>query len=351
MNEYEGLLESAANKYHILRGTEESEVNWKSRVIYSICGLMAYASLWDDEGNVSIVHLKIRVRRILKDYKALFPDFADSLPMTTEDPLTVERNSRLNTLEDEIYDQFLDAGIVYHQRYHVIPSMKHEEILDHVCFQRGIGIDNISCVSGLGFYSIQERLPSSPDKAECIKNVKDMFGLPQDNLKTVWENTLSSAAWKWAPLMYFTPEYLRLGQPFRNGYWINTPHRDGRISILRSKTMEPQSYHLYRYTSKGLEVSPLPEWQVESHNYRALSCALLASSGKLPSIRYSIDGSLVHVHLEYLLPPRELNFLRLYSWPETCRVLPNNFNRILTKDVFDAIRNVLTDEGYHFREE
>ena len=34
-----------------------------------------------------------------------------------------------------------------------------------------------------------------------------------------------------------------------------------------------QLYYLYRYVDSALEVSPLPQWQVENYNYRTLACA------------------------------------------------------------------------------
>lgn len=76
MNEYEKLLENVSDKYHIYRGAKEPENDWKARVIYSICGMMAYTSLWDDEKSISIVHLKRRVRRysrIIFPYIPVFP--------------------------------------------------------------------------------------------------------------------------------------------------------------------------------------------------------------------------------------------------------------------------------------
>lgn len=48
MNKYNGLLSKVANKYDIHKGTQETENDWKTRLVYSICGMMAYASLWDD---------------------------------------------------------------------------------------------------------------------------------------------------------------------------------------------------------------------------------------------------------------------------------------------------------------
>lgn len=157
MDKYNGLLSKVSRQYHILRGTQETEDKWKTRLVYSICGMMAYASLWDDaEEPISIVHLKGRVHSVLGSYKSLY-------------------------------------------------------------------------------------------------------------------------------------------------------------------------------------------------NYRSLACACLSTYGTLPPIEYFEDGALVHVRMNYLLPPRELEFLKLYSWPEICTSLPCNFRRKLSIEVFTAIKNVLSDEGYEFK--
>ena len=97
-----------------------------------------------------------------------------------------------------------------------------------------------------------------------------------------------------------------------------------------------------------LEVSPLPQWQVENYNYRTLACACLSNYGTLPPIEFVEDGALVHVRMNYLLPPHELEFLKCYSWPEICTSLPCNFRRKLSAEVFAAIKNILSDEGYEF---
>lgn len=48
MDKYNGLLSKVSRQYHILRGNQETADEWKTRLVYSICGMMAYASLWDD---------------------------------------------------------------------------------------------------------------------------------------------------------------------------------------------------------------------------------------------------------------------------------------------------------------
>lgn len=331
MNKYNGLLSAVANKYYIRKGTKETESDWKTRLVYSICGMMAYASLWDDsdEEPISIVHLKRRVRSTLANYKSMYPELSDSLPYASEE------------LEDEIASQFLSSGVVYHRPNRIAPSMKHEEPFNDILFQRGIALDSISCVSGIGFYTKQDSV-TNPDR------IKAMFGLEKVNLQALWDTTLSAASWKADLSIDHSTEYLRLKPPFSQKYWVDKPDTTGTVSILRTGMKGSQLYYLYRYTGATIEVSPLPQWQVESYNYRSLACACLSTYGALPPIEYYEDGAIVHIRMNYLLAPRELEFLKLYSWPEMCTSLPCNFRRKLSTELFTAIKNVLTDEGYEF---
>ena len=332
MDKYNGLLLKVSNQYHIFGGKQETENEWKTRLIYSICGMMAYASLWDNlDEPISITHLKRTIRIILASYKSMYPELSQNLPYASE------------ALEDEIKDQFLRAGVVYHRPDRVAPSKKHEAQFGGVLFQRGIALDSISCISGIGFYARR-------DGESNLNHVKTMFGLGQETLQTLWQIILSAAAWESAPAFKFGMEYLRLKPPFSRGYWVNEPDKTGVISILRTGMEGSKLYYLYRYVDTALEVSPLPQWRVESYHYRALACACLSTYGTLPPIEYAEDGALIHVHMNYLLPPRELEFLKLYSWPETCTSLPCDFRRKLSAEVFTTIQSVLSNAGYEFKE-
>ena len=332
MNKYNGLLSKVSRQYHISRGTHETENEWKTRIVYSICGMMAYACLWDDtEEPISIVHLKRRIHSVLANYKSMYPELSDSLPYVSEE------------LEDEIKNQFLSTGVIYHRPNRIAPSIKHEEPFGGILFQRGIALDNISCVSGFGFYSKQ-------DGGINPRNIKAMFGLEQEKLQILWKTTLSTASWKPNLTFEYSIEYLRLKPSFSHGYWVTEPDKTGAVSILRTGMKGSQLYYLYRYIDTALEVSPLPQWQVENYNYRTLACACLSTYGTLPPIEYSEDGALVHVRMNYLLPPHELEFLKYYSWPEMCTSLPCDFRRKLSVEVFEAIKNILSEEGYEFKD-
>lgn len=334
MNYSDELLSRIAQQYHINKGNIESDHDWKIRIVYSICGMMAYASLWDEseEDAISIKHLKRRVRSMLSNYKLMYPELAGHLPSVSE------------VFEDEIANLFLDTGVVYHRPHRIAPSVCQEKTVDPICFQRGIAIDRISCVSGIGFYSLQSG-PSNPE------DIQRMFGLEREKLVTLWESTVSNAVWETHTLIEQNTEYLRLESPFSRGYWVSRPDLSGRVSILRTGMKGLQLYYLYRYAGHRFEISPLPRWQVEEHHYRTLANACLASYGELPAIQYTSDGDLIHLRINYLLPPRELEFLKLYSWPDVCVSLPCNFKRKLSKEVFDAIKIILSDEGYEFQEE
>ena len=330
MDKYDGLLLKVAQQYNIPKGTTEAEADWKARIIYSISGMMAYTSLWDDsEEPVSLVHLKRKIKSIFKSYQLMYPELSTYLPDSSEE------------LEEEIADQFLKTGIVYHRPNRIMPATKHEEQLGNVIFQRGIALDDISCVSGIGFYSLHnEKL--------CTDRLKLMFGLERKNLQELWETALHTASWTSDLTIDSNTEYLRLKPPFSYGYWIDKPDTSGNISILRTGMKGAQLYYLYRYKSNGIELSPLPQWQVELYNYRALACACLSHYGTLPPMDYYEDGALVHIRMNYLLPPRELEFLKLYSWPETYKTLPCDFRRKLSTQIFTEIKCLLTNEGYKF---
>lgn len=331
MNKYNGLLLSVSQKHAIFKGKTESEIEWKVRIIYSICGMMAYASLWDDSSEelVSINHIKHRITTILSSYKQLYPEVNYCFPIIP------------GKLENEIAEIFLKNGILYHRPNRVCPAKKCTSLVGNVCFQRGISIDGITNVSGTGFYSLDDNHVKSI-------SAEKMFAFDEISLDEQWKQTISQAKWNSAHDFDYNTEYLKMEPPFTRGYWTNNPYRNGNISILRTGVTGSKIYYLYRYIDDNLEISALPAWQVDEHRYRSLANACLYSKRTLPCIDYTHDGTLVHLRLNYLLPPRELNFIKLYSWPENCASFPSDFKRKLSTDIFDAIKIILSKKGYTF---
>lgn len=114
------LLSVIARRYSIFKGDSEPEEEWKARLIYSICGMMAYASLLDispddsEKKSVSIEHVKERICRTLTDYITIYPETAPLLPNNPEQ------------VAEEIKNQFINSGIVYHSSQRLTPAMFHE---------------------------------------------------------------------------------------------------------------------------------------------------------------------------------------------------------------------------------
>lgn len=333
MYKYDSLLQIISERFDIEKGKNEEVIDWKIRVVYTVTGLMGYASLFDvySKDPISIDHMKKRIDHIITSYKALYPEIESHVQLETE------------AIKDEIEKIYRHSGVIYHKPNRIVPSMKREELFNGILFQRGISLDEISKVSGLGLYTKR-------DGKGNIERVRKMFGLQSIDFSKLYRKILKQADWQDCSLPENDIEYLRLTPPFMNGYWKSSPDRVKDISILRTRFKGKHFYYLYRYVDSRMEISQIPDWQVDDHQYMKIACALLMSNGKMPTITYKRDKPIVYIQLGYLLPPSELNFLKLYSWPNFQTSFPNDFSRIMTEEAFEVFRILLTEEGFQFLE-
>ena len=173
MNKYNKLLDTIANTYHIARGDKESDERWKARVVYSLLGQMALASLLDDLEEdevthnvcepISIAHFKGRICAVWESYLALYPE------------LRTFFSAESKTLCDDIYDIFLKTGCIYHTAYRIASAAPSIARQGGVQFERGMPLERQQHISGLGAY-----LPEGDafEKAVLYPSVREMFGLP-----------------------------------------------------------------------------------------------------------------------------------------------------------------------------
>ena len=330
MKKYNNLLAKVADEYSINKGFLEDEKQWKVRLIYTIIGRMALASTWDiSEENVSIVHMKKRIEKVVLCYRNMYYEVADLLP---ESP---------TILADEIYEIYVKTGVIYHEPNHILMSVKTTASVGNITFTRGCALNEKQSISGLGTYV-------SNYSKDMSGNLADMFCLEAMPLKTLWEYNILKT--NWTPFKIATTiEYLRKEPPFNCGYWLDKPDESGRVSILRTGFKGAQLYYLYKFEQGCMVAGQLPEWKVKEGYYRLLSNACLASEGTLPPIRFHYDGEIVYVNFGYL--PPELYLWKLYSWPISRVSLPRDFNRICSCQVFEAIRDIMEQQGYQFTEE
>lgn len=333
MNRYNQLLKRIAAEYSIVRGKTEDDMQWKLRIIYSLLGQMAIASLFDveEEEEISIIHMKRRIENVLSGYIDMYEEITTFLPID------------LSEISDEIYDIFLHTGLVYHSPNRIKCAMKSSSSVKDIKFTRGYSLEEKQKLSGLGTYIV-----SSDIGAE--NEIEKMFLLNKDTLIDRWRKNCQVDKW----IIFDTRmrvEYLRTKPPYTRGYWVDKPDTDGKISVLRLGERGSESYYLYRFENQKLFASQLATWKVEDYNYRSLANARLAAENMLPETIYKYDGELVYVSFAYLPPPAELYLWKLYSWPRNFHSFPSDFNRICTRKVFEALKIVMARQGYRFKEE
>ena len=346
MNRYGSLLERISSELRIKQGITETAKDYHLRIIYSAIGRMSAASVWDklDDTSVSVQHLKDRIRRLIEGYYYSFSEWRMLLQGDNYKE-NVER------IVDEIYDVYLKAGYFYHTPYRIAPATPCCSIVGGVQFCRGLPIGESQFVSGLGTYLPQE------NSAWPITSADEMFHLSTKDIRMPWENIAQDVQW----LKMQTEsnvDYLNLRPPFRP-YWVKLPDRNC-ISICKVSTNGAPMYYLYRIEQGQAFYSPIPEWMLldpvwtgeERHtNYRLFSNSLLACLGILPPTRFHKNGEIVFLNLGYRMPPREMNLIKLYSWPSSFYTPASPFRRVMDHAVFTAIKAVLEKTGFSFEEE
>ena len=326
MNDVEDLFAQIATTFSIVRGTQEPVSSWKQRILYSFCGRTGYAALWDANGaDVSIKSVRLRMERILCSCVEVYPE--------TEDLMGTERFK-------EIYKICEAAGLFYHRAYHVRPAVFSAASVGEITFLRGESPHECVYVSGIGGY---RRRSSEVHEG----NIYRMFQMEEMMLSLYWEQVTKGR--EWVSVLYSdNMEFLREENPNQYGYWQRRPNTHGNISLLWQGKEGGRSLYFYHCEGNDLLVSgPLSPWMTAE--YRHLANACLFVRGTLPPIRYRLDGELVYMHLGYLLPRSEENFLKLYSWEADGN--KSDFFRICTREVFEAVRVIFAARGFSFEEE
>ena len=162
MNRQNNLIPIMARRYRIERGTTEPVEQWQMRVIYSVLGQMADASLWDkteDDQPISVVHFKSRMKDLLESYCGIFNGLRKLFGYDYE------------KLLEEIYNVQLEGGKIYHSAYRLSPASYSAAVVDDVLFARGMAPDEQQLVSGQGTYLLssnnKESVPLPDNKPFC----------------------------------------------------------------------------------------------------------------------------------------------------------------------------------------
>lgn len=356
------ILREAADFFHTPKGLKESELVWKFRTLYSICGLMAYTSLiddpYDEQGSVSKAHITNRINDILDSY----------LQLNTE--LTPYFKQEGLDLAHKILNIYQSAGVVYNKPNRYAMSVPRSATCHDVTFQRGIDPADIERVSGIGLFSstltsanLNTDLATLDFTADIqgINALRNMFGLHTDTLDKILPIILSKAQWRENNLDLYEVKCLRIHPPFTKGYFTQYKSAKKQEALLSSSSNSSsyvsllscnEDLYLYRFIGDTIQICLMPHALLEWLGRRTINCACLAQFGSLPSIEYRQDGSIVHVKLNYLLPEPEMSLIRLYSWPEIIRneigCTYSDFAFCMSAEIFVAIKALLSHQGYTF---
>ena len=333
MEKYGHLLKDIADALDIRKGNKESDLDYKGRIMYSAWGHMTLASLYDvmeDNVPVSVVHFNQRFLNLFDSYLEMYPETRGLFSTSRED------------LKDKVYRIYHDTGHFYHTPHRIAPAIPASACEGDITFFRGSPITEGVKRSGLGSYYAKS--------IETPMSLNDMFHLPKSSLKDRWEMQVKNAKWRRIDFPVGT-EFLRMAPPFTRGYWDKTMASPDVASLARTGTEGAQLYYIYRRTVNGMEAMQLPEWSVEKQENRTLSNECLAYENNLPPTKYHLDGPIVRLKLQYLLPPKELTMIQLYSWPRSFQNITSPFNYIMDKRIFFSIKEVLELIGYQFVEE
>lgn len=327
MQKYNSLLERISNELGIFKGENETERDFKSRIIYSAVGRLAYSSLWDMPENgepVSIEHFKRRVKTAFEDYCDAFPEVKISLK---------------DSIGDLFYKMFESTGQLYHTPYRISPVVYSASQTNNVMFLRGQPLGESVRISGLGAYVLSENIRTNNSPAE-------MFQLSDKLLSDKWQQVIETAHWQMFSKID-DYEFLEIPPPIDH-YWCGKIPKG--IAMARSKNV-PRIYCLVKSENGNVFYSQLPEWKCSGRSRGNLSNGCLMCNGILPPSRYSVDGNIVRVKIGYLFSKADLDFFRFYSWPEYFNNIESDFHRVLDKNVFFAVKKIFESAGYKFEEE
>lgn len=324
-----------ARKYKIAKGKSETELSFIYRNIYTVCALMGYASLLDEvnEDKVSIVHVKSRIKNVLNAYLEIYPD------------LTELFKDRRQIFEDFIVNLMIATSTIYHSPYHVSKSILKTAAVGNIIFQRGIDPEDIDCISGVGFYSINHNGTST-----SLDALKELYGIENIDIDTKLKQVISMA--HWSVISEHDPdlEYLNISPCKRQKYWISHADKNAEILLARTTDQSTREYYLYKNNKNSPEISKIAPWMIKDGATKQLARAILKKYGTLPPINYEFDGDVVKVEIGYMLPKTEANMLMLFSWPCVPNRINNVFSRVMNKDIFMVFKELLSSQGYTFEE-
>lgn len=327
-------LKKIAHDINVRQDPNESEIDWKRRVIYSACGRQSLASLWDctENDTVSVQHFKSRCAELLEAFETLFPEIVSLANYGDCDPKIIEC----------MYECYFTGGQFYHKRNRLAPSKYVRQDMGGVSIIKGIYATDTCFMSGLGPYQMEERAGLT-DKP---------FHFNHPDSAILLNNFEKNTQWHEAPNDIQNYSFLRTKPPFKRGYWIDKCDTEQGITLVRymGDGQSPKQYFLAKVEEGCLMVSDLPAWISKNRMHVYLSLEILKRYESLPPIIMSKYTTKAVIDISYRLPPEEDIFLRMYSWPLQYDGEDRPFKRIIPIELFSGMKSLFIQLGFEVQE-
>lgn len=278
----------------------------------------------------------------------------------TYDVFQAPRGGNWEDLISEILDIYIQTGSFYKRNYYLAPAKRRSITMsENISLERGVFpgefLERLLSVSGLGYWQ-SGTFSANPDN-----NFETLFDLQNVSYELYYQHLESrfEQEAKICKELYDDSKYLRTEPDSQiwGTYWMPSfrPREDGLL-LGRYGYAGKERYYLFRREGKSYAVLDLSEFETNpifrrprngSREYIRIACAILAHRGVLPNVHAKIGTGTVEIKFGYLLPPSELSFLKLYSWPSKgFKTVGQNYNRRIAKELYPPFRDYLKKLGY-----
>ena len=312
---------------------EEDVSRWMRRVVYSVCGRMTLAALWDcPEGeSVSIQHIKQRCAEIMKAYCLIYPAIVSE----------TDYGDHVADMVERIYEIYLESGQMYHKRNRVTPSKYICHTVSGVSFVKGIYATVDCYMSGIGPYLIQEGDVSEDDS----------FHFSHPEMGLLLDSLVKGAQWVEMTRGTEAYSFLKMKPPY-SPYWTKKADWTSGISMVRydGDGNGRKQYFLATIQDGKILMSDLPAWINERRKHVYLTTEILKRCGTLPPVIMKKNKQLTEIEIAYRLPPEEETLLKMYTWPHRFDGEDSSFKRIVVSELHEAMKRLFLQTGFDVQE-
>jgi len=305
----DSLISSVMEDLGIHPNKSESESYFLDRLLLSAASAWMHWIVHSNQGWLSITKLN---QEMMDHLSCLYSAVGNA------------GHPNLESIIEYVRTVLLQNGDLYHSDLYVRPALCRRIPVQNVTIIRGMEPDADVRFSGLAPYTCFADTPVA---------LHTVFDLPEDSPSTILD-----FAWENAPSVDLDgshlPEYLqadmRKGKQY---YGPIRPVTDGLVLGRRDSGFHQYDYYLL----KGTVVKRIPsDWKTAGlHEYCRL--ALMNRHSNQPTLSVNF-GETVCVQPAYLLPTRELSFLRYISWPSKLSDLRSPWSFHTSAELWPTIR-------------